>query len=404
MLIVMIAWPAVAQKKKKFELDFYGFVRVDGFYNSRKNVESIEGIFSLYPMGPSYDADGKDLNAVPDAGIFAISTRLGLDVKGPDFLKAKTSAKVEADFAGYTAKTPKGFGNVRLRQAFVRFDWTKSALIVGQTWHPMWSVFPEMINLSTGAPFQPFNRSPQVQYNFTLDNVRFIGAALYQMQFASSGPDGKLKEYQKNNVLPELYGGVEYKYKEWTVGGGAEFKRIRPRTEATVGDKTYKVSEYNSSASFNVYGRFKKGDWAVAAKTVYGQNLSDMCMLGGYGVTSISSENGEAKYVNFNNSTSWLNIVWGKKYQVGTFLGYSKNLGTNKPLLNSKDVYGSGTNIDQLCSGSLYFAANISNFRMGVEYSYTNAGYGKNDLETGKVKDITNVGNNRVAATVIYNF
>ncbi|MGL4491485.1 MAG: hypothetical protein ACRCT5_01435, partial [Tannerellaceae bacterium] len=85
MLIAMIAWPAFAQKKKKFELDFYGFVRVDGFYNSRKNVESIEGVFSLYPMGPSYDADGKDLNAVPDAGIFAISTRLGLDVKGPDF-------------------------------------------------------------------------------------------------------------------------------------------------------------------------------------------------------------------------------------------------------------------------------------------------------------------------------
>ena len=54
------------------------------------------------------------------------------------------------------------------RQAYVNLDWGKSAVLVGQTWHPLFGdVSPQMLNLSTGAPFQPFNRSPQIRYRYT---------------------------------------------------------------------------------------------------------------------------------------------------------------------------------------------------------------------------------------------
>ena len=117
-------------QKKNFDYSFYGFVRGDLYYNSRSNVEVVDGLFYIYPKDKLYDADGKDLNGKPSSSFYTFTTRLGMNIKGPDIGSAKTSANIESDFGGTTDIT----FMLRLRQAYLKLDWQKgSSLLLGQT-------------------------------------------------------------------------------------------------------------------------------------------------------------------------------------------------------------------------------------------------------------------------------
>lgn len=119
---------------KDFSYKFYGQIRTDLFYNSRANEETVDGLFYMYPKDKVYDADDKDLNATANGSFYALYTRMGLDVQGPKLGNAKTSAKVELDFRGSGTT----FSVVRLRHAYLNLDWGTSALLLGQTWHPLY--------------------------------------------------------------------------------------------------------------------------------------------------------------------------------------------------------------------------------------------------------------------------
>lgn len=157
MWVMMAASAGVMAQKEGFGYKFYGQVRTDLFYNSRSNSETVDGLFYMYPKDVAPDADGKDLNAKPDGNFYTLYTRLGVDVTGPTWGKAKTSAKVEVDFRGSGTT----YSLFRIRHVYFNLDWGKSALLVGQTWHPLYGdVAPEILNLNMGAPYQPFSRAP----------------------------------------------------------------------------------------------------------------------------------------------------------------------------------------------------------------------------------------------------
>jgi hypothetical protein len=61
-------------------------------------------------------------------------TEIGLEVFGPTFAGAKSSANVQLDFAGGFPATPNGvdFGLVRMQTASVRLDWQNTSVIAGQ--------------------------------------------------------------------------------------------------------------------------------------------------------------------------------------------------------------------------------------------------------------------------------
>ena len=200
---------------KDFSYKFYGQIRTDLFYNSRANEETVDGLFYMYPKDKVYDADGKDLNATANGSFYALYTRMGLDVQGPKLGNAKTSAKVELDFRGSGTT----FSVVRLRHAYLNLDWGTSALLLGQTWHPLYGdVAPQILNLNMGAPFQPFSRAPQIRYRYKTGDIQITGAALWQSQYLSQGPEGKSQKYIKNSCVPEIYAGIDYKHKGLLIG------------------------------------------------------------------------------------------------------------------------------------------------------------------------------------------
>ena len=383
---------------KDFSYKFYGQIRTDLFYNSRANEETVDGLFYMYPKDKVYDADGKDLNATANGSFYALYTRMGLDVQGPKLGNAKTSAKVELDFRGSGTT----FSVVRLRHAYLNLDWGTSALLLGQTWHPLYGdVAPQILNLNMGAPFQPFSRAPQIRYRYKTGDIQITGAALWQSQYLSQGPEGKSQKYINNSSVPEIYAGIDYKHKGLLIGAGIEMVSLTPRTQATVEDKIYKVSERITSLSYEVHMKYNSEKWLVAAKSVLGSNLTQTSMLGGYGIKSIDPRTGEQEYSPNRNSSSWIYIVYGKTWKQAIFFGYMKNLGTSDAVTN---MYGTGTNVDQLLSGTAELTYNVPHWKLGVEYNLTSAWYGSLNHSNGKVVDTHSVSNNRLVATALFMF
>jgi hypothetical protein len=387
-------------QKKDFTYSFYGFVRGDLFYNTRANVAPVDGNFYMYPMNKSLDAAGKDLNATPNGSFYSFTTRLGLDMTGPRVGAARTSAKIETDFGGFSSNT----SMLRIRQAYVALDWTKSQLLIGHTWHPLFgAVVPDILNLSTGAPFQPFNRSPMLRYQYKAGRTKLTAAAIWQLQYLSGGPSGYTEDYIKNSGVPELYAGADWTSGSWLAGAGAHLISLAPRTSSTTGDKTYKVSERMTAVSYEVHLKYTGRNFTFAAKSLLASASDQVALLGGYGVSRIEPATGRQEYTPFRHSTTWVNAVYGGKWQVGIYAGYTQNLGTAKALV-SPAVYGRGLDIDQLYMLNPSFSYNLPHWKIGMEYCLASAYYGANDLTDGKVKDAHAVTNHRLLGVVMYYF
>lgn len=386
-------------QKKDFKYKFYGQVRTDLFYNSRANKETVDGLFYMYPLDKAPDANGKDLNATANGSFYVLYSRLGVDVSGPQLGKARTSAKVEVDFRGSGTT----LSTVRVRHAYLNLDWGKSALLLGQTWHPLFgNVSPQILNLSVGAPFQPFSRAPQIRYQYTRENFQLTGAAIWQSQYLSVGPGNvKSQNYIKNSCVPEIYAGADYKGTNWLVGAGIELLSIVPRTKTTVSNKEYWVNERITTLSYEAHLKYSHKDWFVAAKSVLGSNLTQVSMLGGYGVKSIDPQTGKQAYAPILNSSSWINVVYGKKWKPGIFFGYAKNLGTGEAV---SQLYGTGTDVDQLTTAGAELTYNVAHWKFGVEYTFSTAWYGAMNPSNGKIKDTHSANNHRVVGVAMFVF
>jgi len=401
--LFFIAFSTLAIAQETTKLKVYGFVSNDFFYNSRQNVEMVDGVIQLFPKPIELNTAGVDKNAVAQAEMISVDTRLGIDLTGAPILGAKSSGKIEADFAGFGTS----YYVFRIRQAFMKLNWEKTELLVGQTWHPLFgSVVPTTFSANAGGPFQPFNRSPQVRIKESLSKtLSLTAAALYEMQYASQGPAGTSNTYMKNAIAPDLFVGLENKTKHWTLGVGADLKTLKPEqlNDATI-----------SSLSASAYAQYVNGKLQLKGKTTYGGNLSDQLMIGGYGVSKYASDSATVlSYTNLKSMNTWVNIVYGTKLQVGLLLGAANNLGSsdNFDLRKGKKLTAYGYSfydasqqvLDRLYRIAPQVSYNLSNFKFGLEYDYTSATYG-NLERNGIPMNFYSVKNHRVLASVMYIF
>ena len=84
-----------------YGISWYGFLRTDYIWDTRKSASVREDQLNLYPLDKSINAgDGNDANAVGQSNFLSVVSRLGVKVKGPDVWGAKVSGTLEADFFG----------------------------------------------------------------------------------------------------------------------------------------------------------------------------------------------------------------------------------------------------------------------------------------------------------------
>jgi hypothetical protein len=384
-------------------IKFSGFVKTDIFYDTRQSSATCglrEGHFFLYPDNIVLDVDGNDINANPSFHILNIQSRLKGDISGPDAFGAKTSGVIEAEFFGTSEADVNGF---RLRHAFVKMDWTKTSLLIGQSWHPLFPAesFPGTISFNTGAPFTPFSRNPQVKLTRKIGTLSLSLTAYSQRDFTSSGPDGGSNKYMRNSGLPGTNFQLRIPAGEiLTAWAGVDYKRLRPELRTVLNYETHATI-----GSYSAFATIKIKTKAVTASLMgfYGQNTCDLIMIGGYAVSQIvDPATMEKTYTTLNTGNFWIDLTTnGKKLTFGLFSGYSKNLGASQDINGS--VYGRGNNIDQLFRLSPRVTITEGRLSFAAEVESTTAAYGTMQPD-GRVINTENVSNLRILLSTIYKF
>ncbi len=399
---------------KAVKAELYGFVRNYFTYDSRSCVQSNEGLFNMLPYDINPGQNGEDLNAIPSVRFLSMTTRLGLNVAGPEIFGAKSTAKIESDFCGASSSTA---FNLRIRQAYTKLAWEHSDLLVGQAWHPMsGDLMPEVFSLATGAPFNPFNRSPQVRYNYApTKGLQFTASAIYQFQYGSVGLDGKTSNtYARNALVPEMFLGVTAKGKHLTGTIGANASTIAPRVVANnllFDCQNMLVNERLTSYSFMASGSLKVDYLSVRAKAVYGQNTSHMMQPTGFGIVETSID-GVNVYEPMEMGSAWVTMMYGKKLRYGFFAGWLKNYGHDGKKFTSL-VVRNNTGLDEAYRFSPIITYKVENMQIGLEYEHTAAAYGEyfvhendypNQVTNGTVTNTHWVANNRICMMLKYDF
>lgn len=388
----------------------YGFIRNYFSVDTRENIAGTGDLFNYLPKDNSWNqteaeaaASGierEDLNAQTSMRFLSLTTRLGLDIKDYRWKKTNFGGKVEADFyAGLTGST--GTAQLRLRQAYITLSWdslrmhgdalARINLQLGQAWHPLAADLPDVISLNTGAPFNPFSRTPQIKMDAQLGKYFTLTAsAIWQMQYTSAGPEGASANYIKYAYTPECYLGLSYHpNSNVLLRAGVDVLSISPRKTGTVlnaqgQEVKVKVSDRITTFSPFLYLQYKHKDFSLKAKTVFAQAGEHMNLNGGYGVKRIN-EDGSWEYTPTRNSSSWLSLTYGKQVKGILFAGYVRNFGTKDALATDAagDIQGfyfsknSFTNLNRLWRLSPTVLFTWGKFQLGVEYEITSAQYGK---------------------------
>jgi len=379
------------------EIKISGFVKSDFFFDSRQVTTFREGHFLLYPLNESLDANGDDINAKASFNALSIQSRVTAKLFGPEVLGAKSGGLIEGEFFGTSETDVNGF---RLRHAYVTLNWENTGLLFGQTWHPMFvtDVFPQVVSFNTGSPFQPFSRNPQIRLTQSFDKFNLIAALLTQRDVTSNGPAGFSSSYLRNNLIPSAHLQLQYKSENFVTGAGVDYKSLTPRISTT---KNYKTDETVSGLSGLLYAKYTFSGFTWMVEGVYGQNLTDLLMLGGYAVSAIDTATGIEEYTPLNVFSVWTDLSYGKDIQPGLFVGYTKSLGADDKIVGAYNTRVS--NIDKIFRVTPRVIFNFSKVRFATEVEFTSTSYGSVD-EFGKVNDTKDVLNIRGLMAVYYFF
>lgn len=411
---------AQTAEKPKFlqHLKPYGYVAAYAAFDTREGHAVLDDFFYYMPLDEQI-VDGVDVNAVPSFRMAAIATRLGLDFHdfpiGADY---SIGAKIEVDFnAGLSGNT--GTALLRLRHAYFTIGNARHKWLIGQTWHPMAADLPGTISQDAGTPFAPFARSPQLRADVTLnkdardvEHGRWLlsAALLWQMQYASPGPNGVSAEYIKYSCTPEAYLGLSYEGKVATARLGAEVVSLKP----------YKLlSDRHTTFNAFAYAKQVAHSWTFAQKLTYfgdGSNFNDM---GGYGITATHAD-GTHTYAGMRSVAAW--VVASYKAALSrpddakqrgfllpmVFVGYQHGLGTAKPVTGA---YWCKNNADRVAnlvrfqpSLSYQLPLSYGSLIFGLEYMLTAAQYGAHDDHLLVVDHLHWVMNHRLQAIAKYSF
>ncbi|HPG74298.1 MAG TPA: hypothetical protein PLM49_08415, partial [Bacteroidales bacterium] len=157
----------------------------------------------------------------------------------------------------------------------------------------------------------------------------------------------------------------------------------------------------------------------IKMQAVYGQNLFDLLMLGGFAVHEVTDPvRNLVNYTTINNLAVWAEFESnGEKFQTALWAGYTQNLGANQTIFNySNSAVGTETTVR---GANLHSVMRISprlvfiqgKFNFATELEFTRAAYAARDNfgmlirnEYGVITQTESVNNYRLLLSVIYKF
>ena len=416
---------AVAQETPaKFKL--YGFMRNYAVIDTREVSGGTHDLYYYMPKDILPGTDGSDLNEGLNWKFISLTTRLGLDFSGYEFEGMKVSGKVEADFYSLNGTSSAStIAQFRLRQAYMTLSHNlengdKLFTNIGQTWHPMGADLPHGICLESGAPFGPFNRSPQLMINWTHGDITLTSGFLYLSQYLPMDAQTNAK-----SVAPYKYGWPEeYFGLTWKKGATVQklgFTNIMTKPVRTIGG--YKANGLLDALTAFYFFQYTKDMFQLKAKVAYAMSGEHMNILSGYGIASYDATTYTYTYTPMQDLTSFISAQYGKRFQVLGMIGYMKHLGTTQDLLGGAAVMGktvadggnlwintaAATNIQQAFRVTPTLVWNMGKLQFGLEYDFTMAQFGNDGVARNarglySDADCHWIGNHRLLCMTKFNF
>ncbi|MEG2337012.1 MAG: hypothetical protein RSC04_04655, partial [Bacteroidales bacterium] len=396
-------------------LKISGFVNAQLFYDTRQVVEGREALLELYPKQTDYDPNGEDLNAHPNLNEVGMMSRVTLSLSGPEIWKARTLAVLEGDFTGQTNSDNNGF---RLRHAYIKMNWEHWGFLMGQTWQAFTIIetVPEVVGLNAGSPFRPHARHPQIRVESYFKNFTALAAASFQRDNVSMGPNGSSNIYARNAVFPTFDLQLRWQNEHWMFAIDGNVKRIQPTLKTNTGYVSHEVlTSFAATAAL----RYTSKNIKLKAQGVWGQNLTEYSMLGGYIETGLTDfPRADITLANTSQASAWFDLSSAfPAWNVGLFLGYAQNLAYQKPIacldLPADNIldktqfigkfYGRNNNIASLYRISPRVTYKYKTLLTALETEFMSCYYGEPDRE-GWVQNAKPVYNLRLLLSVTYFF
>ncbi|MBW6480001.1 MAG: hypothetical protein K0B37_11275 [Bacteroidales bacterium] len=382
LILIILLWKSSAfGGENPVQIKPYGYISYEIIYDTYRSLDTRDGELYLFPKKPEFDINGNDINKRSKLNMLSVQSRLGMDVRGPDAMGARTSGKIEADFFGTRQDLVRMF---RLRQAFIRLNWETTELILGNTFHPVFVLdcFPNTVSFAAAVPFHPLNRSAQLRLTQNLNpDISASVSFLMHGYHNSAGPN----DQQRNSGLPESVLQLRFgNESDILFGVTAGYKFLSPRDITNGGEATGKiVGAYNLQA----FSKLENEKVTVKLEGIYGENLSHFIMIGGYGARGTADNfdwDGDYDYSNLRTLSLWTDIESRKKvFQWGLFAGYTENLGAKElyipipGLARYDDLYY----LFRISPRLVWYSNNLS---FGAEYSFYNAVYAEEFDAYGK--------------------
>ncbi len=388
------------EEEKKITLKISGFVKGEAMFDSRQTVNAREQMLVFYPANELFDKNGNDVNAHPASNMLAMASRLNFTVTGPDAFGAKASSVLEGDFTGPSNLDNNGF---RLRHAYVKLKWEKSEFIMGQYWHPLNipEMLPAVVSLNTGAPFRSFSRQPQIRFSHLFGKINAIAVLSSQRDYTSAAikTTDVASEYLRNSFIPNLDLQFQYAFGNHLCGIGGDYKKITPRLMT---DSLIEANETLESYAAVAFVKFNCPKFIFKFSALWGQNLYEHLMMGGFAVREIDKTTDHRTYTNYDQLAGWFEIIkTGEKLEPGFFAGYAKNLGSEHNIWGAKYARGNNIAYAYRVAPRLTWKSGFVNIQSELEY--TVAAYGKENT-LGEISNAKEIGNLRLLLAIIYKF
>lgn len=338
-LVLLFASPSLllAQDGKsaqdgKLNFKIGGFVEFKSYFDDYRSRTSRYDLIHYYPLSPKLNTAGEDINSTNSLNFSIATSRLTLTVSGIKLLNADVTSYFEADFMG-SAETYIGMFN--LRHAYLNLKWKNSSLLFGQSDHLNYvsEVNAQTVAFGVGFPFNPLNRNMQIKYTAAIaKNVNFIVAAQMYSSHLSLGP----AKAQAQAGIPDIHAQIRFGDPSKIFGGiTAGYKVFKPRT---VDAQNNLISTKIGSFDINAFFRAALGKgYTLRLWGIYGDNLSALGMIGGYGKVSdflsgSTNPNSDYRYENVRSMSSWVDFETPsfKDFKFGIFYGYQRSFGTKQ--------------------------------------------------------------------------
>ncbi|WP_439182948.1 hypothetical protein [Carboxylicivirga taeanensis] len=397
-LAVISSLVPAQEETKPFKVEIHGFVGVNAYMDTRQSYTARNGNIYLFPKPASLDEANNDINDNASYDIDAAFSRFNIGISGPDMFGAKSFAFIEGDFLGDKSGSKDVY--FRLRHAFVRLNWNKTSLLVGQSWHALFltETVPGTVNLSCGTPYHPLNRQPMIrvgqQLNDKLEAVAFLMA---QNDFVDKG----MVTAAENSLRPEAALQLKYRSKAFFAAATGGLKALRPALvdpNTNIESKELAKGHYFAGSLKNDFGPI-----TLKAEALYTAGMTNLVMLGGF--AEKANDSPEREYTAIKNFSTWANIESNtKKIRPGVLVGYTQNLGSiDKSVpLNGFTIGGDIANMYSIIPRLKYMAT--PKIWFGLEWMYVVAAYGSSYDEYSQPINTTDYTNNRITASMRYTF